>query len=96
MEREVLTPEQASPAVTVLLPQVQHHQAKFKPQGVANQLWALAKLVEREVLTLKQVSPAVTALLPQVQNHQAEFIPQDTSPTSCGRWRNWWSVKFSH
>ena len=67
MEREALTPEQACSAVTALLPQVQHHQAEFNPQSVANQLWALAKLVEHEVLTPKQASPAVTALLPQVQ-----------------------------
>ena len=76
VEHEVLTPEQASEAVTALLPQVQNHQAEFIPQHVANLLWALAKLMEREVLTPEQTSEAVTALLPQVQNHQAEFIPQ--------------------
>ena len=76
VERKVITPEQASPAVTALLPQVQHHQAEFNPQAVANQLWALAKLVEREVLTAKQASQAITALLPQVLKHQAEFNPQ--------------------
>ena len=76
VERKVITPEQASPAVTALLPQVQNHQAEFNPQAVANQLWALAKLVEREVFTLKQASPAMTALLPLVQEHQAEFKPQ--------------------
>ena len=76
VERKVITPEQASPAVTALLPQVQNHQADFIPQHVANQLWALAKLVEREVHTPEQASPAVTALLPQVQHHQAEFTHQ--------------------
>ena len=74
--RKALTPKQASPAVTALLPQVKNHQADFIPQHVANQLWALAKLVEREVFTPDQASPAVTALLPQVQHHQAEFTPQ--------------------
>ena len=51
--------------------------SEFTPQGIANLLWALAKLVEREVLTPEQASEAVTALLPQVQNHQAEFKPQE-------------------
>ena len=74
--RKALTPKQASPAVTALLPQVKNHQADFIPQHVANLLWALAKLVEREVFTPDQASPAVTALLPQVQHHQAEFTPQ--------------------
>ena len=80
VEREALTPEQASPTVTALLPQVLHHQANFIPQHVSNQLWALAKLVERKVPTPKQASPAVTVLLlqvPQVQNHQTEFKPQE-------------------
>ena len=77
MEREVLTPEQVSEAVTALLPQVQNHWGEFTPQGIANLLWALAKLVEREVLTPEQASEAVTALLPQVQNHQVEFNPQE-------------------
>ena len=58
-----------------MLPQVQNHQAEFKPQEIANLLWALVKLVEHEVLTPEQASEAVMALLPQVQNHQAEFIP---------------------
>ena len=56
---------------------MQNHQAEFRPQEIANLLWALAKLVEREVLTPEQASEAVTALLPQVQNHQAEFRPQE-------------------
>ena len=77
VEREALTPEQASPAVTALLVEVQKHQAKFNAQEIANQVWALAKLVERKVLTSKQASPAVTVLLLQVQNHQAEFNPQE-------------------
>ena len=76
VEREALTPEQASPAVTALLVEVQKHQAKFNTQEIANQLWALAKLVERKVLTSKQASPAVTVLLLQVKNHQTEFKPQ--------------------
>ena len=76
VEREVLTPEQASEAVTALLLQVQNHQAEFKPQEIVNLLWALAKLVERKVLTPEQASEAVTALLPQVQNHWGEFTPQ--------------------
>ena len=76
VERKIITPEQANPTVTALLPQVQNHQIEFKPQGIASQLWALAKLVERKVITPKQASLAVTALLPQVQNHQAEFNPQ--------------------
>ena len=79
VERKALTPKQASPAVTALLPQVQNHQADFIPQHVANQLWALAKLVEREVHTPEQANPAVTALLPQVLKHQAEFNPQETA-----------------
>ena len=58
VEREVLTPEQASEAVTALLPQVQNHWGEFTPQGIANLLWALAKLVEREALTPEQVSEA--------------------------------------
>ena len=53
--------KQASPAVTALLPQVQNHQADFIPQHVANQLWALAKLVEGEVLTPEQASLTVTS-----------------------------------
>ena len=76
VEREALTPEQASPAVTALLVEVQKHQAKFNTQEIANQLWALAKLVERKVLTSKQASPAVTVLLLQVKKHQTEFKPQ--------------------
>ena len=76
VERRALTPEQASPAVTALLVEVQKHQAKFNTQEIANQLWALAKLVERKVLTSKQASPAVTVLLLQVKNHQTEFNPQ--------------------
>ena len=77
MEREVFTLKQVSPVVTALLPPVQHHQAEFKPQEIANQLWALAKLVEREILTLEQAAPAVTALLSQVQYHQTKFKPQE-------------------
>ena len=76
VERKVITPEQVSPAVTALLPQVQNHQTEFNPQAVANQLWALAKLVEPKVITTEQASSAVTALLPQVLKHQAKFSPQ--------------------
>ena len=77
VEHEVLTPEQASEAVTALLPQVVTPPEPFKPQAISNLLCALAKLVEREVLTPEQASEAVTALLLQVQNHQAEFKPQE-------------------
>ena len=99
VERKVLTPQQASPAVTALLPQVQNHQAEFNPQavvtpqGIANQLWALAKL-EREVLTVKQASPAIMALLRWCRSIRLSSTLRK-SPTSCGRWRNWWSVKSS-
>ena len=79
VEREALTPEQTSPAVTALLLQVKNYQADFIPQHVANQLWALAKLVEHEVFTPEQASPAVTALLQQVQDYQAKFSPQEVA-----------------
>ena len=81
----------ANGALTALLPQVvqvaqvESHQAGFKPQGIANLLWALAKLVENGMLKLDQgglANGALTALLPQVvqmaqvESHQAGFIPQ--------------------
>ena len=81
----------ANGAVTALLLQVvqvaqlESHQARFTPQGVANLLWALAKLVENRLLKLDQgdlANGAVTALLPQVvqvaqlESHQARFTPQ--------------------
>ena len=62
--------------MTALLLQVQEHQAKFNPQEIANQLWALAKLVENEIFTPEQTSPALIALLQQAQKHQAKFKPQ--------------------
>ena len=55
---------------------------EFDNQGVANLLWALAKLVENGQLQLDQgglANRAVTALLPQVvqvASHQAGFTPQ--------------------
>ena len=78
----------ANGAVTALLPQVVQvaqvasHQAGFKPQEIANLLWALAKLVENGLLKLDQgglANRALTALLPQVvqvASHQAGFTPQ--------------------
>ena len=75
----------ANEALKALLPQVVQvasHQAGFKPQEIANLLWALAKLVENGLLQLDQgglANGAVTALLPQVvqvASHQAGFTPQ--------------------
>ena len=82
----------ANRALTALLPQVvqvaqvESHQAGFKPQEIANLVWALAKLVENGVLQLDQgdlANGALTALLlqvvqvAQVASHQAGFKPQE-------------------
>ena len=54
----------------------------FKPQGISNLMWALAKLVENGRLQMDQgglVSHAVTALLPQVVALRDRFTPQEIS-----------------
>ncbi|UYM17703.1 DUF1601 domain-containing protein [Endozoicomonas euniceicola] len=64
---------QAKSAVTALLPLVvqmaegmsPEPEDRFSSQGVANLMWALAKLVENG-LRMRKVNRAVTALLPQV------------------------------
>ena len=56
---------------------------QFKPQEIANLLWALAKLVDNGRLQLGimdgPASQAVTALLPQVESHQSDFNSQGVS-----------------
>ena len=83
-----LTPEFRG-AVAALLPQVNAQRANFKPQEIANLLWATAKLVEHGQPLTPEFKGAVAVLLPRVNAQRANFIPQE-SPTCCGLWRNWW------
>ncbi|MBO9481352.1 RAP domain-containing protein, partial [Salinisphaera sp. G21_0] len=50
--------------------------ADFKPQGIANLLWAMAKLVDNGQEQTPEFNEAVVALLPHVNAQKDQFIPQ--------------------
>ncbi|MGI2030250.1 DUF1601 domain-containing protein [Endozoicomonas acroporae] len=51
--------------------------AKFEPQGTANLLWAMAKLVDNGLKLTPQLEEAVATLLAQVNAEKANFKPQE-------------------
>ncbi|MGI2030749.1 hypothetical protein, partial [Endozoicomonas acroporae] len=53
-------------AVASLLPDVNAHKAHFKPQEIANLLWAMAKLVNNGQEQTPEFNEAMASLLPLV------------------------------
>ncbi len=60
----------------MLLPLVNSQKANFTPQGIANLLWAMAKLVDNGQKQTPGLNEAVAALLPHVNAQKANFTPQ--------------------
>ncbi|MBO9496068.1 hypothetical protein J7438_18560, partial [Thalassotalea sp. G20_0] len=64
---------------TALLPHVNDLRATFKPQEIANLLWAMAKLAHNGQEQIPALNNAVVALLPHVKIQKDQFIPQHTA-----------------
>ncbi|WBA79341.1 RAP domain-containing protein [Endozoicomonas sp. GU-1] len=62
--------------MAVLLPQVNPEKANFKPQEIANLLWAMAKLLDNGKDRTPELKEAVAALLPHVNAQKDNFTPQ--------------------
>uniref|UniRef100_UPI0013D760DF RAP domain-containing protein n=1 Tax=Endozoicomonas acroporae TaxID=1701104 RepID=UPI0013D760DF len=69
------TPE-FNEAMAALLPRVNTEKAHFKPQEIANLLWAMAKLVGNGEWT-SELNEAVATLLRHVNTQKANFNPQE-------------------
>ena len=81
-----------------LLRQVVTPPKPFNSQGISNLLWALAKLVENGRLQLDQGSPGQTGgdgAVAAGGDSLRDRLTLKTSPTCCGRWRNWWRTDGS-
>ncbi|WP_422463788.1 DUF1601 domain-containing protein, partial [Endozoicomonas sp. ALB115] len=63
-------------AVAALLPLVNAQKDQFNAQGIANLLWAMAKLVDNGQERTPVLNEAVAALLPHVNAQKDQFIAQ--------------------
>ncbi|MBO9484179.1 RAP domain-containing protein, partial [Salinisphaera sp. G21_0] len=70
------TPE-LKEAVAALLPHVNAQKDQFIPQGIANLLWAMAKLVDNGQAQTPELKAAVVKLLSHVKALKANFKPQE-------------------
>ncbi len=62
--------------MATLLPHVNEQKANFKPQGIVNLLWAMAKLVGSGLERAPELKEAVAALLPHVNAQKDQFDAQ--------------------
>ncbi|MGI2030277.1 DUF1601 domain-containing protein [Endozoicomonas acroporae] len=94
--------------VTTLLPYVKtkaeltEEKDHFKPQHLANLVWAVAKLVDNGLALMKapKLKESVAALLPHVKTkaestaEKDHFKPQEVA-NLLGPWQNWWIMGWS-